>query len=58
MIDPSVNLADAFKTGTDDDQKYIANLAQFLCTFLKEHSSLVEITDNSENDVYVAHDLV
>uniref|UniRef100_A0A914UYM9 Exportin-1/Importin-beta-like domain-containing protein n=2 Tax=Plectus sambesii TaxID=2011161 RepID=A0A914UYM9_9BILA len=57
MMDPSLNLAEAFKVGSDDDQKFIANLAQFLCTFLKEHSGLVEVTDNKESDVKTAHEL-
>ena len=58
MMDPSLNLAEAFKVGSDDDQKFIANLAQFLCTFLKEHSPLVEVTENKESDAKTAHELV
>lgn len=32
----------AYAKGTDDEQKFIQNLALFLATYLKEHSSLVE----------------
>nr|NVI73581.1 embargoed [Cucujiformia] len=32
----------AYAQGTDQEQNFIQNLALFLCTFLKEHGSLVE----------------
>uniref|UniRef100_A0A158PLM7 Importin N-terminal domain-containing protein n=1 Tax=Angiostrongylus costaricensis TaxID=334426 RepID=A0A158PLM7_ANGCS len=36
------DLAAAYQSGTDDDQKFISCLAQFLVAFLKDHSALVE----------------
>ena len=32
----------AYANGADTEQKFIQNLALFLCTYLKEHGSLVE----------------
>lgn len=59
-IDPGVDLADAYRRGTDADQKFIANLAQFLGTFLKENSQLVEIFGDKtdELDLKNAHEMV
>lgn len=59
-IDPGVDLMEAYKRGTDADQKFIANLAQFLGTFLKEHSQYVEVIDVNENnsDLKKAHEMV
>lgn len=36
------DIAVAYQSGTDDDQKFISCLAQFLVAFLKDHSALVE----------------
>lgn len=45
MIDSSVDLAEAYRQGSDMDQKFIANLAQFLCAFLKENSASIEVLE-------------
>lgn len=59
-IDPGVDLSDAYRRGTDADQKFIANLAQFLGTFLKENSQLVEVFGDKtdELDLKNAHEMV
>ncbi|KAK6109291.1 Exportin-1 [Brugia pahangi] len=58
-IDPGVDLSDAYRRGTDADQKFIANLAQFLGTFLKENSQLVEVFGDKtdELDLKNAHEM-
>jgi len=38
----SINLRDAYKNGTTDEQNFIQNLSLFLTSFLKEHGSLIE----------------
>lgn len=38
----ATNIKEAYKQGRDDEQIFIQNLALFLCTYLKEHSSLLE----------------
>jgi len=38
----SINLKDAYRNGTSDEQNFIQNLSLFLSTFLREHSALVE----------------
>ena len=38
----SINLKDAYRNGTSDEQNFIQNLSLFLSTFLREHSGLVE----------------
>ncbi|VDM25554.1 unnamed protein product [Toxocara canis] len=59
IIDPSVDLAEAYKRGTDADQKFIANLAQYLGTFLKENAQIVEVLDETEanTDLKRAHQM-
>lgn len=59
-IDPAVDLCDAYRRGTDADQKFIANLAQFLGAYLKENSQICEVLDNKpENaDLKKAHEMV
>lgn len=59
-IDPGVDLCDAYRRGTDTDQKFIANLAQFLGTFLKENSQLVEVFGDKTDDLDLknAHEMV
>ena len=42
MLPLQTNLRDAYQRGTDDEQNFIQNLSLFLCTYLKEHASLVE----------------
>lgn len=59
IIDPSVDLAEAYKLGSDSEQKFIANLAQYLSAFLKENSSIVEVLDDKEEnaDLKKAHQM-
>ena len=42
MLPEETNLKQAYVNGTDDEQKFIQNLAMFLSTFLKEHGHLLE----------------
>ncbi|KJH51548.1 Importin-beta protein [Dictyocaulus viviparus] len=42
LLGERANLATAYQNGTDEDQKFISCLAQFLVAFLKDHSALVE----------------
>jgi exportin-1 len=42
MLAPNSNIKDNYANGQDDEQKLIQNLSLFLCTFLKEHSQLLE----------------
>lgn len=42
MLSLSTNIKEAYKHGHDDEQNFIQNLSLFLCTFLKEHGSLIE----------------
>ena len=42
MLPVDTNLKQAYMNGTDDEQKFIQNLALFLSTFLKEHGHLLE----------------
>lgn len=42
MLPVDTNLKQAYVNGTDDEQKFIQNLAMFLSTFLKEHGHLLE----------------
>lgn len=50
----------AYAGGQDSEQKFIANLALFLCTFLKEHGSLVEANPDQadQRELGEAHALV
>ncbi len=38
----NINLREAYKNGSSDEQNFIQNLSLFLSTFLKEHGQLVE----------------
>ncbi|XP_054260952.1 exportin-1 [Macrosteles quadrilineatus] len=42
MLPVHTNIKEAYASGQDAEQNFIQNLAMFLCTFLKEHGSLVE----------------
>ena len=42
MLPLSTNIKDAYKQGRDDEQNFIQNLSLFLCSYLKEHSQLIE----------------
>ncbi|XP_037047056.1 exportin-1 [Bradysia coprophila] len=49
MIHPSTNMNTVYTNGSDAEQNFIQNLAVFLCTFLKEHASLVEGPDTEDS---------
>jgi exportin-1 len=38
----NINLRDAYRNGSSDEQNFIQNLSLFLTAFLKEHGSLIE----------------
>lgn len=42
MIPACTNMNQIYMNGSDDEQCFVQNLAMFLCTFLRMHSSLVE----------------
>ncbi|XP_072129568.1 exportin-1-like isoform X2 [Mobula birostris] len=44
MLPANTNIRLAYANGKDDEQNFIQNLSLFLCTFLKEHGTLVERT--------------
>lgn len=48
MIPLSLNIRDAYASGSDKEQQFIQNLAMFFCTYLKEHGVLVEKQANNE----------
>ncbi|KAL7643340.1 UNVERIFIED_CONTAM: hypothetical protein RMT77_006632 [Armadillidium vulgare] len=43
MLPLETNIKDAYSNGSDSDQQFIQNLALFLCTFLKDRGTLVEM---------------
>lgn len=55
-----INLAAVYKDASDQDQKFISSLAQFLVAYIKEHVHLIEVTDEpvTETKIMVreAHD--
>ncbi|CAI4231357.1 unnamed protein product [Auanema sp. JU1783] len=57
LLGPDVDFASGFKQGTDEDQKFISILAQFLVAFLKEHADLVEVTNPQGEKEIMFHKL-
>ena len=53
MLPSGVNMRVAYANGSDTEQNFIQNLALFLCTYLKEHGSLVE-KENLRSDLMMA----
>ncbi|KAF7637274.1 Importin N-terminal domain-containing protein [Meloidogyne graminicola] len=57
----TVDIADSYAKGRNEDQKFISDFAQLLGTFLKEHSNLVEVLDlhptPEQLEVKQAHEL-
>ncbi|CAG7724558.1 unnamed protein product [Allacma fusca] len=49
MVPITVNIRKEYARGGDKEQQFIQNLAMFLCTYLKEHGSLVEKQTNNSN---------
>lgn len=48
LLSPNTNMQQVYAMGSDAEQNFIQNLALFLCTFLKEHGSLVEDSNSEE----------
>lgn len=48
MLPLNTNIKEAYAQGKDQEQNFIQNLAMFLCTFLKEHGSLIEKPELSD----------
>lgn len=48
MLPLTTNIKDAYANGLDEEQKFIQNLAMFLCAFLKDHGFLIEKPEYSE----------
>lgn len=42
MLPADTDIREAYAIGTDEEQKFVQNLSLFLCTFLKEHGTLIE----------------
>ncbi|CAB3223531.1 unnamed protein product [Arctia plantaginis] len=42
MLPLTTNIREAYAAGRDQEQVFIQNLALFLCTYLKEHGTLIE----------------
>ncbi|CAI2353485.1 unnamed protein product [Caenorhabditis sp. 36 PRJEB53466] len=45
VLSLDIDLAAVYKDASDQDQKFINSLAQFLVGFIKEHVHLIEVTD-------------
>ena len=50
MLPANTDIKEAYAKGGDEEQKFVQNLALFLCTFLKEHGSLIEKPPNQVKD--------
>ncbi|TKR60904.1 hypothetical protein L596_028086 [Steinernema carpocapsae] len=50
QISPDVDMNASYHNGSDEDQKFVANLAQFLATYLKVHHKYVEILKDNGSD--------
>lgn len=48
MLPLNTNIKEAYAQGQDQEQIFIQNLAMFLCTFLKEHGTLLEKPESNE----------
>jgi len=51
MIPQTTNVKEAYANANDDEQNFIQNLALFLCSFLKEHGSLLEKKNDLKNSL-------
>lgn len=48
MVPPDMDIKEAYAKGGDEEQKFVQNLALFMCTFLKEHGTLIEALPNQD----------
>ncbi|KAJ4428918.1 exportin-1 [Periplaneta americana] len=58
MLPLNTNIREAYARGQDQEQNFIQNLAMFLCTYLKEHGTLVEKKQLNEVLMKALHYLV
>lgn len=58
MLPLNTNIKEAYAQGQDQEQSFIQNLALFLCTFLKEHGSLIEKPELNEVLLKVKYSLL
>ncbi|KAJ9600998.1 hypothetical protein L9F63_000836, partial [Diploptera punctata] len=58
MLPLNTNIREAYACGQDQEQNFIQNLAMFLCTYLKEHGTLVEKKQPNEVLMKALHYLV
>ncbi|BES87512.1 CRM1_C [Nesidiocoris tenuis] len=58
MLPASTNIREAYSAGRDQEQNFIQNLAMFLCTFLKEHGTLVNQKEHNHTLLAALHYLV
>ncbi|PNH03912.1 Exportin-1 [Tetrabaena socialis] len=47
VVPPNVNLPEAYEKGTDDQQKFVQNLALFFTSFFKAHIGILETAESS-----------
>lgn len=45
----TIDIPNSYANGSNEDQRFISNLAQLLVTFMKEHSDLIEVITDSKN---------
>ncbi|KAK0406115.1 hypothetical protein QR680_018378 [Steinernema hermaphroditum] len=62
QISPDVDMNASYHNGSDEDQKFVANLAQFLATYMKVHHKEVEVlrddnSDQRKTDIKRAHQI-
>ncbi|CAI5450936.1 unnamed protein product [Caenorhabditis angaria] len=50
LLGPDPDLASVYKGASDQDQKFISSLAQFIVSFIKEHVQLIEIAEKPLTD--------
>ncbi|KAL1121954.1 hypothetical protein AAG570_003362 [Ranatra chinensis] len=58
MLPTNTNIREAYAAGQDQEQNFIQNLAMFLCTYLKEHGTLIEKKEHSAVLLTALHYLV
>jgi exportin-1 len=58
ILNPATDIKEAYANGRDTEQQFIQNLALFLCTFLKEHGTLIEKKGMNDQLMSALHYLV
>eukprot|EP00798_Chlamydomonas_sp_ICE-L_P000521 gene521-1934_t len=54
VVPPTVNIAEAYEKGTDEQQKFIQNLALFFTGYFRAHISLLEGTPENQQALQAA----